>query len=142
MVPGGPIRSLHPQRPRGVRASGECPRRTVLALLEDHAQHHPLNRALVMLDGEHARAITYVELVQRVREVATWLSARFPDGGECVAIAVLAPISREINWLQHFEKIWHLVFGGRIVEGSSIPTPTADNRQPGSVSPTSQESAR
>ncbi len=86
MVPGGPIRSLHPQRPRGVRASGECPRRTVLALLENHAQHHPLNRALVMLDGEHARAITYVELVQRVREVATWLSARFPDGGECVAI--------------------------------------------------------
>ena len=78
-----------PQRPRRLRdigASGECPGQSVLALLEEHAQHHPLNRALVMLDGRHTGAVTYVQLAQRVKGLATWLSARFPEGGEPVAV--------------------------------------------------------
>ncbi len=86
MVPGGPIGSLRPRRLRHVKASGECPRQTVLALLEEHVQHHPLNRALVMLDGRHAGAVSYVQLAQRVKRVAAWLSARFPDAGESIAI--------------------------------------------------------
>ncbi|MCK5362856.1 MAG: AMP-binding protein [Gammaproteobacteria bacterium] len=86
MVPGRPIGSLRPRRLRDVKASGECPRQIVLALLEEHAQHHPLNRALVMLDGRHASAVSYVELAQRVKRAAAWLSARFPDGGESIAI--------------------------------------------------------
>ena len=86
MVPGDPIGSLRPQRLRHVKARGECPRQTVLALLEEHAQHHPLNRALVMLDGRRAGAVSYLELAQRVKRLAAGLSARFPDGGECIAI--------------------------------------------------------
>ncbi len=58
----------------------------MLALLEKHAQHHPLNRALVMLDGQHARAVTYLQLAQRVKRLAAWLSARFPEGGEAIAV--------------------------------------------------------
>lgn len=85
-VPGGPLGALRPRRLRHVKATGECPRRTVLALLEEHAQHHPLNRALVMLDGGRAGAVSYVELAQRVKHLAAWLSARFPQGGECIAI--------------------------------------------------------
>ena len=86
VVPGVPIGPLRPRRLRHVKASGECPRQTVLALLEEHAQYHPLNRALVILDGEHGGAVSYLELAQRVKRVAAWLSARFPDGGESIAI--------------------------------------------------------
>jgi long-chain acyl-CoA synthetase len=82
--PRGP--RLRPRRLRDIGASGECPGQSVLALLEEHAQQHPLNRALVMLDGEHARAVTYVELAQRVKSLTAALSARFPDGGEPIAI--------------------------------------------------------
>ncbi len=85
-VPGGSLGALRPRRLRHVKAIGECPRQTVLALLEEHAQHHPLNRALVMLDGGRAGAVSYVELAQRVKHLAAWLSARFPQGGECIAI--------------------------------------------------------
>lgn len=83
VVPGG---SLRPRRLRHVKANCACPRQMVLALLEEHAQHHPLNRALVMLDGRHGDAVSYVELAQRVKRVTAWLSARFPDGGESIAI--------------------------------------------------------
>jgi long-chain acyl-CoA synthetase len=69
-----------------MRTNGACPRRSVLALLDAHAQQHPLNRALVMLDGGSTRAVTYVELAQRVERLAAWLSARFPEGGERIAI--------------------------------------------------------
>lgn len=86
VIPGGPGGSLRPRRLRHVKASGACPRQMVLALLEEHAQHHPLNRALVMLDGRHRDAVSYVEPAQRVKRVAAWLSARFPDGGESIAI--------------------------------------------------------
>lgn len=79
----GPLR---PRRLREISARGECPGQSVLALLEEHAQQHPLNRALVMLDGEHTRAVTYVELAQRVKRLAACLTARFPDGGELIAI--------------------------------------------------------
>lgn len=79
----GPLR---PRRLREIGAHGECPGQSVLALLEEHAQHHPLNRALVMLDSGHTRAVTYVELAQRVKQLATRLSARFPEGGEPIAI--------------------------------------------------------
>jgi long-chain acyl-CoA synthetase len=86
LVPGGRSGSPRPRRLRDINTRGECPRQSVLALLEEHAQRHPLNRALVMLDGETSRAVTYVELAQRVRGVAAWLTARFPEGGESIAI--------------------------------------------------------
>ena len=86
MVAGRRSGPLRPRRLRAINASGECPGQGVLALLEEHAQHHPLNRALVMLDGRHTRAVTYVELAQRVKRLAGWLSARFPDGGEPIAV--------------------------------------------------------
>jgi long-chain acyl-CoA synthetase len=86
LVPGGRSGSPRPRRLRDINTRGECPRQSVLALLEEHAQRHPLNRALVMLDGEKARAVTYVELAQRVKGVAAWLTARFPAGGESIAI--------------------------------------------------------
>lgn len=82
-------RGPHPLRPRRLReigVRGECPGRSVLALLEEHAQHHPLNRALVMLDGDHTHAVSYVELARRVGRLAARLSARFPHGGEPIAI--------------------------------------------------------
>ncbi len=75
-----------PRRLKDIGVSGECPAESVLALLEEHAQHHPLNRALVMLDGHHTRAISYVQLAQRVKRLAAWLSARFPEGGEAIAM--------------------------------------------------------
>jgi long-chain acyl-CoA synthetase len=83
-VPG--IGALRPRRLRNISASGECPGQSILALLEEHAQQHPLNRALVMLDGEHAHAVTYMELAQRVKHLSARLSARFPEGGEPIAI--------------------------------------------------------
>lgn len=83
-VPG--VGALRPRRLRNIGASGECPGQSILALLEEHAQQHPLNRALVMLDGQHAHAVTYVELAQRVKHLAARLSARFPEGGEPIAI--------------------------------------------------------
>jgi len=86
LVPGGRSGSPRPRRLRDINTRGECPRQSVLALLEEHAQRHPLNRALVMLDGEKTRAVTYVELAQRVKGVAAWLTARFPEGGESIAI--------------------------------------------------------
>lgn len=79
----GPLR---PRRLKDIGVSGECPAESVLALLDEHAQHHPLNRALVMLDGQHTRAISYVQLAQRVKHLAAWLSARFPEGGEAIAM--------------------------------------------------------
>jgi len=75
-----------PRRLKSIGGNGECPGQSVLALLEKHAQHHPLNRALVMLDGQHARAVTYLQLAQRVKRLAAWLSARFPEGGEPIAV--------------------------------------------------------
>ncbi len=78
--------AVPPRRLRDIGASSPCPRESVLALLEEHAQLHPLNRALVMLDGESARAVTYVELAHRVGRLAAWLCARFPEGGERIAI--------------------------------------------------------
>ncbi|NCF27407.1 MAG: AMP-binding protein [Gammaproteobacteria bacterium] len=86
MLAGRRTRPLRPRRLREINASGECPSQGVLALLEEHAQHHPLNRALVMLDGQDTRAVTYVELAQRVKRLAGWLSARFPDGGEPIGV--------------------------------------------------------
>ncbi|GMQ75450.1 MAG: hypothetical protein BMS9Abin01_0700 [Gammaproteobacteria bacterium] len=86
MLPVGRIGPLRPRRLNDVRTVGECPRQSVLALLEEHTQHHPLNRALVMLGGERACAVTYVQLARRVREVTAWLAARFPEGGECIAM--------------------------------------------------------
>jgi long-subunit acyl-CoA synthetase (AMP-forming) len=86
ILPVGRIGPLRPRRLNDVRTVGECPRQSVLALLEEHTQHHPLNRALVMLGGERACAVTYVQLARRVREVTAWLSARFPEGGECIAM--------------------------------------------------------
>ena len=86
MVTGRRTGPLRPRRLRDIGVSGECPGQSVLALLEEHAQHHPLNRALVMLNGQHTRAVTYVQLAQRVKRLAAWLSARFPEGGEPVAI--------------------------------------------------------
>lgn len=80
---GGPIR---PRRLRAIGARGECPRESVLALLEEHAQNHPLNHALVMLDAERAGAVTYLELARRVKRITAWLSTRFPEGGQPVAI--------------------------------------------------------
>jgi long-chain acyl-CoA synthetase len=62
------------------------PGETVLALLEAHAQRHPLNRALVMLDGDRGHAVTYIELAGHVKRLAAWLSARFPEGGEPIAV--------------------------------------------------------
>jgi long-chain acyl-CoA synthetase len=82
-------RRTGPPRPRRVRdigVRGACPGQSVLALLEEHAQHHPLNRALVMLDDRHTPAVTYVQLAQRVKRLTAWLSARFPEGGEAVAV--------------------------------------------------------
>lgn len=86
LVPGGRSGPPRPRRLRDINVRGECPRQSVLALLEEHAQRHPLNRALVMIDGESSRAVTYVELAQRVKGVAAWLAARFPEGGESIAI--------------------------------------------------------
>jgi long-chain acyl-CoA synthetase len=86
MAVGHPGRPPHPRRLRQIAIHGECPGQSVLALLEEHAQHHPLNRALVMLDGAHTRAVSYVELAQRVKRLAALLSARFPGGGEAIAI--------------------------------------------------------
>jgi len=86
MAAGPRAGRLRPRRLRDIGASGECPGQSVLALLEEHAQHHPLNRALVMLDGEHTRAINYVELAQRVKRLSAVLATRFPDGGEPIAI--------------------------------------------------------
>jgi long-chain acyl-CoA synthetase len=77
---------LRPRRLKDIGVSGECPGQGVLALLEEHAQHHPLNRALVMLDGQHTRAVSYVQLAQRVKRLTAWLSARFPEGGEPIAV--------------------------------------------------------
>ena len=75
-----------PRRLKDIGVSGECPGQGVLALLEEHAQQHPLNRALVMLDGRHTRAVSYLQLAQRVKRLAAWLSARFPEGGEPIAV--------------------------------------------------------
>jgi len=86
LVSGGRSGSPRPRRLRDINTRGECPRQSVLALLEEHAQRHPLNRALVMLDGDRTRAVSYVELAQRVKGVAAWLTARFPEGGESIAI--------------------------------------------------------
>jgi long-chain acyl-CoA synthetase len=80
------VGALRPRRLRNIGTSSVCPGQSILALLEEHAQHHPLNRALVMLNGENPRAITYMELAQRVKGLAARLSARFPHGGQPIAI--------------------------------------------------------
>lgn len=86
LVPPGRAGTARPRCLSAISPRGECPRQSVLALLEEHAQRHPLNHALVMLGAGQDRAVSYVELAQRVKGVATWLTARFPDGGESIAI--------------------------------------------------------
>jgi len=62
------------------------PRKNVLAILDAHAQQHPLNRALVMAGGGRAGSANYVELAGRVRRLSRALSDRFPRAGARIAI--------------------------------------------------------
>ena len=63
-----------------------CPRQVVLSLLDEHAQQHPLNRALAVLKDGHWQALTYLQLAQRVRALAARFTGLLPDGGEAIAI--------------------------------------------------------
>ena len=61
-------------------------RASVLAMLDAHAQQHPLNRALVMAGSTSAGSINYVELAGKVRRLSKQLSMRFSGRGARIAI--------------------------------------------------------
>ncbi|MDX1433572.1 MAG: class I adenylate-forming enzyme family protein [Gammaproteobacteria bacterium] len=78
----------------GLMTTGDLPRptagadhrRAVLDMLELHAQQHPLNPALSVLERGRWRRLSYLALAQRVRELAAWLVRRLPEGGQSVAV--------------------------------------------------------
>ncbi len=65
---------------------GDFARTEILGLLDTQAQQHPLNHALAVATGGQWRGLTYSQLARRVRWMADDLGARFPRGGQPIAI--------------------------------------------------------